>query len=276
MRNLILVLGDQLTIDNPALDGFDPGLDRVLMIEAPGEGRHVWSHKARIAVFLAPAPPHFAPDDLTRATLEEVEERFPDHPGSLTTFGWPVTRAQALQALHGFVRERLPDFGRHQDAMWTDEPFLWHSLLSCALNLKLIDPREVLRAAEDARRRGDVPLASAEGFIRQILVSRRVRRRRGVGRAAEHGRHGAVCQWRAFYQQAVRGLRGLCEPHERLLHWVSLSAASAPARPGLPLDGAILELLDASRIFPRREPADFPDGQKRAAARQRRSPRPAP
>jgi hypothetical protein len=50
LRRLVLVLGDQLWMGNPALAGFDPACDRVLMIEAPGEGTQVWSHKARIAL----------------------------------------------------------------------------------------------------------------------------------------------------------------------------------------------------------------------------------
>ncbi|HLM53471.1 MAG TPA: cryptochrome/photolyase family protein [Pseudoxanthomonas sp.] len=110
-----------------------------------------------------------APDALTAEVVAMVEERFPQHPGSLESFDWPVTRAQALRALEDFILHCLPHFGRHQDAMWSGEPWLYHSLLSSALNLKLINPREAVHAAELAYHEGRAPLASVEGFVRQIL-----------------------------------------------------------------------------------------------------------
>jgi deoxyribodipyrimidine photolyase-related protein len=116
-----------------------------------------------------PKPPSFAPDALTREVLADVAHHFGQHYGSADAFDWPVTRAQALEALADFVTHRLQDFGRFQDAMWTGEPFLYHSLLSSSLNLKLLDPREVLAAAVAAWEAGRVPLASMEGFVRQIL-----------------------------------------------------------------------------------------------------------
>ena len=308
---MVLVLGDQLNHASAALAGLDPAADSVLMIEAPGEATHVWSHKARITLFLS-AMRHFRdelrecgitvhyialgdsaaptlalrlreqlaahrpgvlrlvepgewrlqqditqacadtnttlrvlddthfmcsradftrwsqrygrqlrmeffyremrrthrvllddagqpeggewnfdadnrkpypkagpglippaesvpPDAITQEVMAEVEQRFAGHPGTLAHFAWPVSRAQALQALSTFIAARLPGFGDHQDAMWSGTPFGWHSLLSTSLNLHLLDPREVIAAAEAAYRAGHAPLAGVEGFIRQVL-----------------------------------------------------------------------------------------------------------
>ncbi|MCS7044033.1 MAG: cryptochrome/photolyase family protein [Bryobacteraceae bacterium] len=116
-----------------------------------------------------PQPAGFPPDDITREVLRLVEQRFPDNPGSLRHFDWPVTPEQARAALDDFIGNRLPQFGRFQDAMWTEQPFLFHSRLSAAMNLKLLEARDAVRAAEEAWREGKAPLASVEGFIRQIL-----------------------------------------------------------------------------------------------------------
>lgn len=306
LRNLVLIMGDQLDADSPALAAFDATCDRIVMAEVAAESTHVPSHKVRTALFLSamrhfrdhlvargypvdyhaleePAnpgslaealgravarhsprrvmcvepgeyrveqelravcptieylddthflytreefaahargrkqlrmeffyrearrrfgvlleegqpvggawnfdadnrgsfPPQgpplhvrpvtFAPDAVTRGVIELVNARFASNPGSTETFDWPVTRLQALAALEDFITHRLPLFGRFQDAMWRGEPVLFHSRLSAALNLKLLNPREVIAAAEQAYREGSAPLPAVEGFIRQIL-----------------------------------------------------------------------------------------------------------
>lgn len=116
-----------------------------------------------------PAPRRFPPNALTQEVLAMVQERFGSHPGSVTAFDWPLTAAEAQSTLDDFIAHRLPEFGRWQDAMWTGEPWLYHSRLSAVLNLKLLHPRTVLDATENAYRSGRVPLPAAEGFIRQIL-----------------------------------------------------------------------------------------------------------
>jgi deoxyribodipyrimidine photolyase-related protein len=116
-----------------------------------------------------PPPQRFAPDALTREVLAEVAARFGDHPGTLESFGWPVTPEQATAALEDFVARRLPLFGRYQDAMWQGEPWLYHAHIAAAMNLKLLDPRRAVAAAVAAWHSGHAPLEAVEGFVRQVL-----------------------------------------------------------------------------------------------------------
>jgi deoxyribodipyrimidine photolyase-related protein len=109
------------------------------------------------------------PDAITQDVMRLVNDKLAHHPGSIAQFGWPVTRAQALVALEEFITHRLPSYGLYQDAMWEGEVWLYHSHLSCALNLKLLNPREVVAAAEAAFHNGHAPLEAVEGFVRQIL-----------------------------------------------------------------------------------------------------------
>lgn len=314
MRNLVLVLGDQLNEDSAAFDGFDRQVDAVWMAEAESEATHVWCHQLRIACFLSAlrhfrdklrsrglsviyhelsadrgsdrgacfsellsltvaelkpsrlivvepgdwrvreellaasrslgvrlevredrhfycsttdfghwaanrknlvleffyrwmrkqhgilmtpdgqpvggqwnfdrdnresfgrdgpsgltAPLRFGHDAITLEVVELVRRRYASHPGSLENFNLPTTREQARAMLQHFVASTLPKFGAFEDAMWTDEAFLFHSRLSMPLNLKLLNPRECVDAAVQAWSRGDAPLNSVEGFVRQIL-----------------------------------------------------------------------------------------------------------
>lgn len=118
---------------------------------------------------LVPLPAAFPPDRITRDVMKLVRERFPNSPGSLDHFDFPVTSEQADMALGDFVANRLPTFGQFQDAMWTAEPYLYHSRLSAAMNLKLLSPRRVVDACQEAYRSGAAPLTAVEGFIRQVL-----------------------------------------------------------------------------------------------------------
>ncbi len=124
---------------------------------------------------LNPPPPlTFEPDPITRDVMAQVAALGDALYGQLEPFAWGVTRSHALQVLDDFLTRRLPRFGPYQDAMLTDEPTLWHALLSPYLNLGLISPQEVVTAIETAYRDSigsdrEQPLASVEGAIRQIL-----------------------------------------------------------------------------------------------------------
>jgi len=99
----------------------------------------------------------------------EVLNRLPAGWGGSPDGTWPVTRGQALIRLEEFITDGLGGFGAFEDAMLTAEWKLSHSVLSSSLNLGLLHPRDVVEAVEASYRRGDAPIHSAEGFIRQVL-----------------------------------------------------------------------------------------------------------
>ena len=82
---------------------------------------------------------------------------------------WPLNRTEALACLDAFITTALPHFGDYEDALAAQAPRLFHSLLSFALNVKMLHPLEVVQRAKAAWRGGQAPLAAVEGFVRQIV-----------------------------------------------------------------------------------------------------------
>ena len=114
-------------------------------------------------------PLRFEPDAITSDVLDLVETRFGGNFGTLRPFWFAVTPENARLSLTHFIDGGLTKFGDYQDAMLTDERFLWHSILSMYLNAGLLSPLEICRAAEAAWQKGTAPLNAVEGFIRQII-----------------------------------------------------------------------------------------------------------
>jgi deoxyribodipyrimidine photolyase-related protein len=123
---------------------------------------------ARADLFM-PRPLAFDPDAQTAEVLDLVERRFADHFGQLRPFAFPVTREGARLAADHFISRQLVHFGDFQDAMLRGESFMYHSVLSPMLNVGLLDPLELCRAAEAAYHDGRAPLNAVEGFIRQVI-----------------------------------------------------------------------------------------------------------
>ena len=119
---------------------------------------------------MMPRPLSFAPDAITREVIALVKRRFGHHPGKLDDdFAYAVTAGDAERQAAHFLRHALPSFGDYEDAMLTDEPHLWHSILSPYINSGLLDPLDLCRRAEAEYRAGRAPLNSVEGYIRQII-----------------------------------------------------------------------------------------------------------
>jgi deoxyribodipyrimidine photolyase-related protein len=116
-----------------------------------------------------PEPELFPLDDIDLAVSARIDNLAPQAFGAPWRGLWPTTTGEALIRLDRVIREVLPHFGPHEDAMLHNEWHLAHTLLSSSMNTGLLHPSTVIERAQEAYRTGAIPLASAEGFIRQII-----------------------------------------------------------------------------------------------------------
>jgi len=128
------------------------------------ENRMGWRNQEPI-----PRRPDVSPDDITREVIEQVRAAFPHNPGDLDQFRLAVTHTEAQAQFDWFCEFGLAQFGRYQDALAEESPWLFHSLVSMYLNCGLLEPLAVCQQVEQAYRLGHCSLAAAEGFIRQVL-----------------------------------------------------------------------------------------------------------
>jgi len=103
------------------------------------------------------------------AAVKHVSSAYPDNPGTTDGFTYPVTHYQAEEWLSDFISERIEKFGDYEDAISDRSPFLFHSVLTPALNIGLLTPRQVIDAVMAAHSEKGIPLNSLEGFVRQII-----------------------------------------------------------------------------------------------------------
>lgn len=94
---------------------------------------------------------------------------FADAYGSSDDFYYPISREGALAWFEEFMEHRLAKFGPYEDAIVQGQARLFHSAITPVLNIGLVNPDELLDAVLTKYERGEVALASAEGFIRQII-----------------------------------------------------------------------------------------------------------
>jgi len=89
-----------------------------------------------------------------------------DTVGSCEDFVYPTTFSEAKIIFEYFLKEKFANFGDYQDAIVKDESFLFHSNISSALNIGLLDLEYVIEKVRDCN---DVPFNAKEGFMRQII-----------------------------------------------------------------------------------------------------------
>lgn len=111
--------------------------------------------------------PSYAQNKFVEEAIEYTKNEFPGNYGSAADFDFPIDHKQARKALSNFLDRRFASFGEYEDAIVQNESFLFHSVLTPALNIGLLSPREVVDEA--LKRIDDVPMNSLEGFIRQVI-----------------------------------------------------------------------------------------------------------
>ena len=116
-----------------------------------------------------PRFPEFPPDEITQEVIAFVDTTYGHHFGSIAGFNLPCTQADADKFWRFFLSHALEHFGRFEDAMRDDELQLFHSKTSVLLNLGRLLAMDLIRDVAAVVDRGSVPMASAEGFIRQLL-----------------------------------------------------------------------------------------------------------
>lgn len=108
-------------------------------------------------------------DELDREVAELVKSNFQKHPGQLEDLWIPTTREEAKKRWNNFKRNKLKNFGDYQDALKADDSFLFHSLISPSVNAGHLLVEELVADVEKELQNGNIPINSAEGFIRQII-----------------------------------------------------------------------------------------------------------
>jgi len=164
----------------------------------------------------------------SNAYIEEarayVQSTFPDHLGNTEHFGHIAFSFEDAKAkLRNFLENRMFQFGNFEDAMDQSNPFLYHSLLSPALNIGIITPEQVVNAALDyyENNRTKIKINEIEGFIRQIIG------------------------WREYYRMVYMNLYDNLIQQNLLQHTNTLSAAWYTGNLGIaPVDANIKVAFD--------------------------------
>lgn len=119
--------------------------------------------------FPLPLDPEPNADPRVAIARDTLAREFPDAYGSAATFWYPIDHVQANAWLTSFIAERLDLFGPYEDAMTNRRIRVFHSMLSPLLNCGLLTPRDVIDAVLARHAEHPIPLASLEGFIRQVI-----------------------------------------------------------------------------------------------------------
>jgi len=110
-----------------------------------------------------------AENEFVAEAKQYVKNHFRECYGQVDQFYYPTTHQEAVATLEDFLHNRMRSFGDYEDAIIGTQSVLFHSLLTPALNIGLITPKEIITKTFEFAATYYYPLNSLEGFIRQII-----------------------------------------------------------------------------------------------------------
>lgn len=108
-------------------------------------------------------------DEVDHQAKDYIQQRFANHRGSIDQLYYPTSHRSARRWLKHFLANRFQYFGDYEDAIVEGESWLWHSLLTTALNIGMLTAGEVVKSTLSYADKHSVPLNSLEGFLRQVI-----------------------------------------------------------------------------------------------------------
>ena len=114
-----------------------------------------------------PAMPIANETSHTKNLKKEIKQIFKSHPGDVDNFWLPTTHKDSIKWLDYFIAKKFNLFGDYEDAVDTDNNFLFHSALSPMINLGLITPELIIERIKKVENK--IKINSYEGYIRQII-----------------------------------------------------------------------------------------------------------
>jgi len=116
-----------------------------------------------------PSIPKTKLDEIDEAARDHVQANYAKNPGSLKQLHYPTDHKGAASWLKNFLKHRFENFGTYEDAIVEGESWLWHSVLTPMLNIGLLTPAQVIKAALKHAEKNQTPINSLEGFVRQVI-----------------------------------------------------------------------------------------------------------
>ena len=103
----------------------------------------------------------------TKVLKQQINTIFKNHPGQVDNFWLPTTYDDAVKWLDYFIIKKFNLFGDYEDAVDTNNNFLFHSVLSPMINLGLLTPELIIERVRKVENK--IKINSYEGYIRQII-----------------------------------------------------------------------------------------------------------